>query len=201
MSEMVEVVIDSIRVSLMSQQRIVILRDTQADRYLPIWIGIYEAEAITIALQEVEVARPLTHDLLKNVFQALSARILRVEVLSLREDTYYGNVVADVNGKTLNIDARPSDALNLAVRAHVPILVARDVMDSAGITPEEDLQEEDSAQAAKSTPAPQKEEAEPASEGSEDRLSVFEDFLEKLDLNDEEDNEGNEDKDEPQADK
>ena len=66
--EMIEVVIDSIRVSLMSQQRIVILRERNAERYLPIWIGIYEAESITIALQEVEVARPLTHDLLRNVF-------------------------------------------------------------------------------------------------------------------------------------
>ena len=92
-SEMVEVVIDSIRVSLMSQQRIVILRELDAERYLPIWIGVYEAEAITIALQEVEVARPLTHDLLKNIFNALNARVLRVEVSSLRDDTFFGNIV------------------------------------------------------------------------------------------------------------
>src|SRR5512136_481535 len=84
--EMVEVVIDSIRVSLMSQQRIVILREVDAERYLPIWIGVYEAEAITISLQEVEVARPLTHDLLKNLFTAFNARVLRVEVASLRDD-------------------------------------------------------------------------------------------------------------------
>ena len=74
MSDMVEVVIDSIRVSLMSQQRIVILREQNAERYLPIWIGVYEAESITIALQEVEVARPLTHDLLKNIFRQLDAQ-------------------------------------------------------------------------------------------------------------------------------
>jgi uncharacterized protein len=184
MTDMLEVVIDSIRVSLMSQQRIVILREANADRYLPIWIGVYEAESITIALQEVEVARPLTHDLVKNIFQQLNARVLRVEVVALRDDTYYGNIVAEVDGRTLNIDSRPSDALALAVRTHVPILVARSVMDSAGIIPEEDMQE-----AAKEEPA-QAEEVE----GGSERLSVFEDFLEKLDLED--DNE--EDQDEEQ---
>lgn len=189
MSDMVEVVIDSIRVSLMSQQRIVILREAQAERYLPIWIGIYEAESITIALQEVEVARPLTHDLLKNVFNALNAQIVRVEVSALRDDTFFGNIIAEVNGRTLNVDARPSDALNLAVRAHVPILVARAVMDSAGIIPEEDLQEggeegagESGAQLEHSA---QKEEPEPPA--SEERLSIFEDFLENLDMEDGED--------------
>ena len=177
MSEMVEVVIDSIRVSLMSQQRIVILRELDAERYLPIWIGIYEAEAITIALQEVEVARPLTHDLLKNIFQAFDARIIRVEVSELREDTFFGNIIAEVNGTTLNVDARPSDALNLAVRAHVPILVARSVMDSAGITPEEDLQD-----------APEEiVQGEGDLEGGEERLSIFEDFLEQLDIEKSED--------------
>jgi uncharacterized protein len=184
MSDMVEVVIDSIRVSLMSQQRIVILREVNAERYLPIWIGVYEAEAITIALQEVEVARPLTHDLLKNVFGTLNAQIIRVEVSSLRDDTFYGNIIAEVDGKTLSIDSRPSDALNLAVRAHVPILVARSVMDSAGIIPEEDLQEEETQQP---------DQAEEISEDAEQRLSVFEDFLEHLDL--EED--GEEGDDEP----
>jgi bifunctional DNase/RNase len=185
MSDMVEVVIDSIRVSLMSQQRIVILREAHAERYLPIWIGVYEAESITIALQSVEVARPLTHDLLRNVFNALNAQIIRVEVSSLRDDTFFGNIIAEVDGRELNIDARPSDALNLAVRAHVPILVARSVMDSAGITPEE--QGEQVEKAPKETPEP---------EGGEDRLSIFEDFLEKLDLEGPaEDDETDDDKD------
>ena len=82
MSRMVEVVIDSVRVSLTNQQRIVVLRENNSERYLPIWIGPYEAEAITIALQEVEVARPQTHDLLKNVLKSLNARLIRVEILS-----------------------------------------------------------------------------------------------------------------------
>jgi bifunctional DNase/RNase len=172
MSDMIEVVIDSIRVSLISQQRIVILREAEAERYLPIWIGIYEAEAITLALQEVEVQRPLTWDLLKNIFMELNARVLRVEVVILRDDTFYGNIVAEVNGHTLDIDSRPSDALALAVRTHVPIFVARSIMDSAGIIPEDDLQE-----------SPTDIEGVIAGEG-EGRLSVFEDFLDGLDLED-----------------
>lgn len=176
MSDMIEVVIDSIRVSLMSQQRIVILRQQNADRYLPIWIGVYEAESITIALQEVEVARPLTHDLMRNIFNQLNARIIRVEVVALRDDTFFGNIVVEHNGRTLEIDSRPSDALAIAVRAHVPILVEKSVMDSAGITPEEDLQEQETEFSS------QTEEAE-AGVGDE-RLSVFQDFLEGLDLDD-----------------
>lgn len=181
--EMVEVLIDSIRVSLMSQQRIIILREVGAERYLPIWIGVYEAEAIAIALQEVEVARPLTHDLLRSVFKAMDAQILRVEVISLRDDTYYGNIVAQVNGNEIDIDSRPSDALALAVRTNVPILVSRDVMDSAGIIPEEDIQEEESGPG----DAPRVE----LDEEGQQRLSVFEDFLDKLEKkdNDEEDEE------------
>jgi bifunctional DNase/RNase len=191
MSDMVEVVIDSIRVSLMSQQRIVILREMNAERYLPIWIGIYEAEAITISLQEVEVARPLTHDLLKNVFNALNAKIVRVEVSALRDDTFFGNIVVEIDGAPLSIDARPSDALNLAVRAHVPILVDRSVMDTAGIIPEEDLQEENREKPVGVD--------EPEIEGGEERLSVFEDFLEKLDIeNSESDEDDEEDTDEDQ---
>jgi bifunctional DNase/RNase len=188
MSDMIEVVIDSIRVSLMSQQRIVILRERDAERYLPIWIGVYEAEAITIALQEVEVARPLTHDLLKNIFQQLNAHVIRVEVVALRDDTFYGNIVAEANGRTLQIDSRPSDALAVAVRTHVPVYVARSVMDTAGIVPEEDLQEESPA---KALPA-----NEPEAEGSEERLSVFQDFLEKLDLYNLDQDEREEDNDE-----
>jgi bifunctional DNase/RNase len=108
-----------------------------------------------------------------------------VEVNALRDDTFYGNIVAEVNGRTLNIDARPSDALNLAVRAHVPIFVARSVMDAAGIIPEEDLQ----SQEPKQIGARQAPETEPEAEESEERLSIFEDFLEKLDLGDEGDEE------------
>jgi len=174
MSDMIEVVIDSIRVSLMSQQRMVILREMDAERYLPIFIGIYEAQAIEISLQDVEVERPLTWDLLKNMITTLNARVTRVEVVELREDIFYGNVVVEADGRIFQIDSRPSDALALAVRARVPIFVAREIMDTAGITPEEDLQQ----RAAREADKP----AETEGEGGEERLSVFEDFLDKLDL-------------------
>ena len=197
MSEMIEVVIDSIRVSLMSQQRIVILREINNERYLPIWIGIYEAESITIALQEVEVARPLTHDLMKNIFFELNARIIRVEVVALRDDTYYGNIIVEAEGRTIKIDSRPSDALAIAVRAHVPILVARSVMDVAGITPEEDIQEEapeaSRPAAPPEPPAPRRD--VPEAESGDDRLDVFKDFLAGLDLDNLDNPPGGEDRD------
>lgn len=179
--EKVEVIIDSIRVSLMSQQRIVMLKDMKKDRYLPIWIGVPEAESIVIALQEVEVVRPLTHDLLKKVFDALNAEIVRVEVTALNDDIYYGNIVTRHNQEVINIDARPSDALALAVRANVPIYVDKRVFEAAGIIPDEDIR------TAKAESSGQKnlEEGtlgEMESESSEDRLSVFKDFFEKLDI-------------------
>ena len=174
MARMIEMVIDSVRVSLTNQQRIVVLREANTERYLPIWIGPYEAESITIALQEVEVARPQTHDLLKNVLQAVNARLLRVEVISLRDDVFYGNLIIEVNGHVIEVDSRPSDAFALAVRAHVHIMVTRDVLDSAGITPEQEGQEQEmtpKTSSAITSGEPQ------AGESSEERLSVFEDFL------------------------
>jgi hypothetical protein len=176
---MIEVTIDSVRVNLMSPQRLVILREVGADRYLPIWVGPYEAEAITVALQEVEIVRPLTHDLLKNVFNTFNAKIKRIEIISLKEDIFYGNIVAEVNGQETNVDSRPSDAIALAVRAHVSILVDESVMEGAGITPETDVEagSSGSAQIQKTNrPTP------PVGEVNTERLSVFEDFLGKLDF-------------------
>src|SRR5512140_3366633 len=140
-NSMIEVTIDSVRVNLISPQRLVILREVGADRYLRIWVGPYEAEAITVALQEVEMIRPLTHDLLKNVFTTFNAKVKRIEIVALKEDIFYGNIVAEVNGEETNVDSRPSDAIALAVRAHVPILVHESVLQNAGITPENDMAE------------------------------------------------------------
>jgi uncharacterized protein len=194
MSRMVEVVIDSVRVSLTNQQRIVVLRESNVERYLPIWIGPYEAEAITIALQEIEVARPQTHDLLKNLMQSINARLLRVEVIALREDVFFGNLVIELNdGQVLNIDCRPSDALALSVRAHVPILVAREVMENAGVVPEQETELERN-DVESSIPDEIEEEAE-------ERLSVFEDFLQNLDIDSSSDeNEDNDDNEEEEDD-
>ena len=174
MSEMIEVQIDSVRVHLMTPQRLVVLKQTDSERYLPIWVGPYEAEAITVALQEVEMSRPLTHDLLKNVFGAFNANITRIEIVQLQNDIFYGNIVAVVDGKEINVDSRPSDAIALSVRAHVPILVHRSVMDEAGILPEEDI--------SGSGESPEKSAPAPLSKEGAERLSVFEDFLGKLDI-------------------
>ncbi|MBN2256605.1 MAG: bifunctional nuclease family protein [Anaerolineaceae bacterium] len=99
MARMIELVIDSVRVSLTNQQRIVILKELTAERYLPIWIGPYEAEAITIALQEVEIARPQTHDLIKNILHTLNARLVRIEISALKDDVYFANLLVEVGGR------------------------------------------------------------------------------------------------------
>ena len=174
MPEMIEVQIDSVRVHLMTPQRLVVLKQIGSERYLPIWVGPYEAEAITVALQEVEMIRPLTHDLLKNVFGAFNARIKRIEIVKLQNEIFYGNIVAEVDGREVDVDSRPSDAIALSVRAHVPILVHYSVMEEAGIVPEQDIPEEEEL--------PAKAEPAPLSEESSERLSVFEDFLEKLEF-------------------
>lgn len=158
---MIEVTIDSVRVSLLSQHRVVILKDIDEERYLPIWIGPCEADAITIQLQGIEVARPQTHDLLKSVFDVLGARVRHILVNDLRNDTFYARIVVDSNSRRLEIDSRPSDAIALAVRVGSPIFVADSVMDQAAVTPEESSEDE-------------KEE--------EDRLAIFRDFVDTLDL-------------------
>lgn len=195
--KMIEVVIDSIRIGLLGQQRVVILREVDAERYLAIFIDPYMAEQITFALQEVEVARPMSHDLMKDIFTQLDARVVRVEVIDLRDDVYYGNVVVESNGYTLNIDSRPSDALALAVRANVPILVSREVMDEAGITPEDDITEDGPEGVGEDYPE--------LGEEGEDRLTIFEDFLQNInpedvasedDIDEEDDEEIDEDEDE-----
>jgi len=178
---MVEVLIDSVRVSLTNQQRVVLLREKNQERYLPIWIGPYEAEAITISLQEIEVARPQTHDLLLQSLEKLGARLLRVEVVELKGDVFYGNLVIEMNSTLYNVDARPSDSIALAVRAHVPILVNTDVLASAGVQPEGDIQSlilngvDDAATAR---------DASSEAEVSKERLSLFEDFLQQVNLDD-----------------
>jgi bifunctional DNase/RNase len=165
MSEgMVEVEIDSIRVSLMSQHRIVILKDVDSERFLPIWIGPYEAEAITVSLQETEVLRPLTHDLLRNVLQTLGAEVLRINITELRDDVFYARIILRVDGREIEVDSRPSDALALSVRVHVPVFVAESVMEEASTEPESDI------------------EAEEAEEPTDERLEVFKDFIDSIDL-------------------
>lgn len=130
---MIEMSIDSIRVSLMNYQRVVILKEKASDRYLPIWIGPAEAEAIAIKLQGVTVQRPLTHDLLSSAIDTLGATVNSIIVNDLKNDTFYAKIMLDVDGRSLELDSRPSDALALAVRTSVPIYADESVLDKAGI--------------------------------------------------------------------
>ncbi len=180
MAKMIEVMIDSIRVSLTSQQRIVLLRSLETDRYLPIWIGPYETESITIALQEIELARPQAHDLLILMLKKLDAHLRRVEITALKDDVFFGNLVVEKDGQMIDIDARPSDSIAMAVRAHVPILLAEEILESAGIQQSPDIQQESADPENPSIEIPPAGRAE--TDESKKRLSIFEDFLQNLDL-------------------
>ena len=165
---MVEMTIDSIRVSLMNYQRVVILKEKGANRYLPIWIGPAEADAIAVKLQNIELSRPLTHDLLQSVISTLGASLDYIVVSGLKEDTFYARLALSIDGVKLDIDARPSDALALAVRVGAPIYAEESVLEKAGIILEEE---------------------QGKSEGKVDEqelrgLSAYKDFINTLDLED-----------------
>ena len=173
---MIEVNIDSIRVSIMSQHRVAILKNDSSDRYLPIWIGPCEADAITVELQDMEMARPLTHDILAKTITDLGGKISHVIIKDLRNDVFYAHIMIDQDGIQLEIDSRPSDALALAVRAQVPIYVEEKVMDKASIVPEENIMNES---------------IHSENEIDNDRdLSAFSDFVDTLDLDELESNSG-----------
>ncbi len=178
---MIEMTIDSIRVSLMNYQRVVILKEKEAERYLPIWIGAAEADAIAVKLQGVTVPRPLTHDLLYSVIDTLGASISSIIVSNLKNDTFYAKIVLNVDGGQMEIDCRPSDALALAVRADAPIYTEEAVLDKAGILLD------------KETGKPIIEEGEvrgvsgrgkEVSEEEKKKMSAFYDFINTLDLED-----------------
>ena len=166
---MIEVVIDSIRVSLISTQRIVMLRNVDGEQQLPIWIGPFEAEAIAIELQDTEIARPLTHDLLKNVIEEMGGTITHILISELRDSVFYARLFVRTNGRSKDIDCRPSDAIAIAVRCKVPIYVNEEVMREAGILPEPDISERDSAETRSEGPA-------------EETPDAFKDFLDSLDF-------------------
>ena len=167
---MIEMTIESIRVSLRNYQRVVILREQGSDRYLPIWIGPAEADAIAVRLQEQSVARPLTHDLLNNVIGEFGGTVQFVIVNDLENDTFFAKISVEHNGQTIEVDSRPSDAIALAVRAGVPIYANESVLDRAGVL----LNAEGEQADADAPPAVTPEELE--------KLSAFSDFIGELDL-------------------
>jgi bifunctional DNase/RNase len=177
---MIEAVVDSIRVSMVNQHRVVFLREVSGERHLPIWIGPFEAEAIAMELQGVQAKRPLPYDLLKSVITDLGGRLARIEVTEMREGTFYAQLIVEIGGRIAIIDSRPSDAIALGVRAKVPILVAESVMDEAGVELGANGEDEDD-EPVKGEGLDESPATPPA---GEERLSVFRDFINSLDIDD-----------------
>jgi hypothetical protein len=165
---MIEVTLETIQVSLVSSHRIVVLREAETDRCLPIWIGPCEAEAIKVGVKGIEVRRPLTHDVIVNVIEALRAELLHILISDLADNTFYATLVLSTQEGEVRVDARPSDAVATAVRLGVPIYVSESVMDEAGVMPEQNILDQASADS--------------------ENLGVFRDFLSSLDMGEAQDN-------------
>ncbi len=170
---MIESVVESIRVSLVTNQRVVILKELEGERYLPIWIGHFEAEAIAMELQGVEATRPLPYDIMKTMITDLGGRVRRILVTGLRDDVFYATIVIEAAGRQVEVDSRPSDAIALAVRTKVPIFVDESVMDRAGVVFGEDEEEPEAEPKPKATTV------------DDSKLSSFRDFINSLDFSDE----------------
>jgi bifunctional DNase/RNase len=158
---LIEMIVESVRVHMLSSQHVVILKEAEKDRYLPIWIGPSEANAIAMKLQGLSAERPLTHDLLVNILESLSASVSRVVVTHVTDGTFHARLYVDTaDGSETEIDSRTSDAIAVAVRTGSTIYVDERVLDEAGVHPD---QAEDS-------------------EESDARLAVFRDFVNSLDV-------------------
>lgn len=129
--------VERLGMDMVSDQVVVFLKEVDGSRSLPIWIGHLEAGSIALALEGVQPPRPITHDLLKSVLEALGARVRRVAINDLRNETFYALIEVEVDGRVFELDSRPSDALALALRTEAPIFVAEQVLDQAGVRPGE----------------------------------------------------------------
>ena len=139
-----EMVIYGVSFDMVGKQPIVLLKTVDSNKFLPIWIGHPEAAAILMKLQGAATPRPMTHDLVTDMLARLEARVVRIAVTELRENTFYALVTVAVNGSEIEIDSRPSDAIALAVRAGAPIFAADDVIEESAIEFEhEDVNEEE----------------------------------------------------------
>jgi len=128
---LIEMTIKGLMVDPITNMPIVMLKDMQGDRVLPIWVGIFEANAIALQIENIATPRPMTHDLLRNVIKDLEGTVERVVVCDLRDNTFYAVIYLTVRGESVAIDARPSDAIALALRTRSPILVEERVIDNA----------------------------------------------------------------------
>lgn len=143
MARLVEMVIESVRVHMLSNRHVVILKDTDGDRYLPIWIGAWEASAIAMRLQGLTAERPLTHDLFAAALERLGVRVVRVVISELADETYHARLHLERDGIQVEVDSRPSDALALAVRAEVQIFADEEVLAQAALAADPDEAAED----------------------------------------------------------
>jgi bifunctional DNase/RNase len=175
---MIEMAIDSIRVSMISSQRVVILKEKAATRYLPIWIGPSEADAIAVKLQNMAVPRPLTHDLLESVISTLGATVSHIVVNELKDDTFFARIILNINGGQLEVDSRPSDAIALAVRVKAPLYAEEAVLDKAGILLDQETKPAE-AGAKNGTEGRTK-----VDEQELKKMSAFKEFIDTLDLQD-----------------
>ena len=181
--QMIRVVVDSIRVSLLTQHRVVVLRETDSKRYLPIWIGPFEADAIAMAIQGHEPQRPMTHDLLKVLISDLDSQITHILVNDIQDNTFFARIVIEQRGRTIEVDARPSDAVALAVRTEVPIYIADHVLEQAGVFFDEDEQPGAAEAASLQDPSAESEpEGEP--DLNDDSMSIFRNFINTLNPDD-----------------
>ena len=170
MTELIEVVVESVRVHMPSSNHVVILKELDRERYLPIWIGPWEANAIAMRLQGMSPERPLSHDLFSTILEELGATIRQVVIATLAEETYHARLVLDAEGRTIEVDSRPSDAIALAVRAGARIYASEAVLDRAGVSPD--------AAVVASLGGELEEGAEPG----DPRLAVFREFVNSLDV-------------------
>jgi bifunctional DNase/RNase len=178
---MIEMVVDSIRVSLINYQRVVILKEKEASRYLPIWIGAAEADAIAVKLQGSSVPRPMTHDLMQFIIEALGGKVNSVVINDLQKETFFAKIVLDHNGELVEIDSRSSDAIALAVRVKVPIYVEEDVLNRGGIVLD---QKTGKPVGEEIEPQANREEKQVIDDEMKKKASAFYDYINKIDLDD-----------------
>ena len=174
-----ELVIDSIRISQMNYQRVVVLKELETNLFLLIWIGPTEAEAIAVRMQGMTVPRPLTHDLLVDLVKSVGGSFDHILVNDLQNETFYAKIVIKVGDRTHEIDSRPSDAMAVAVRAEVPIYVADQVMEKAAISMDQETGQPVSSQSEGGESAPAE-----VTEEELQGLSAFTDLINELDMED-----------------
>jgi uncharacterized protein len=186
-TRLVEMQIESVRVHMLSNRHVVILKDNEGDRYLPIWIGAWEASAIAMRLQGLAAERPLTHDLFAAALDRLGVRVERVVISELTDETYHARIHLERDGVQVEVDARPSDALALAVRAEVSIYAADDVLAQAALAadPDEEVGEDDDEDAESESDRPRRRRPPIESVGdapADPRLDMFRDFVNSLEV-------------------